>query len=554
MHKLVTVAEMQSVEQEANANGLTYGEMMENAGLGVAEVVLKTCSDLKEGGVLGLVGSGNNGGDTLVALTHLAKQGWKANAYVMRERPPSDPLIVRLKESGGRVFFSAEDSRFNQLEKLLGDQRVLLDGVLGTGIKLPLKKKLAEALGKAKQIIRNMSVPPRIVAVDCPSGIDLQSGEVSPECIPADITVTMAAVKVGLLSFPANKYVGDLYVVGIGLTEDDPRSETWRGIQRFMADGAWVSYVLPPRPSDAHKGTFGTVMVVAGSVNFTGAAVLAGKAAFRCGVGLVCMAVPSPLHTALSGHFVEATWLLLPHELGVIAEDAAEVVFENLGRTTAMLLGPGFGLEETTKDFLARLIGLPQKTGKGKIGFIPTAESSEEHRKELPPLVLDADGLKLLSQIPNWSAMLPPPAILTPHPGEMSIMTGLSIHEIQKDRIGVAEKYAREWGHVVVLKGANTVVASPDGRTVVIPVATAALARGGTGDVLSGAIAGLRAQGIEAFESAVAGCWIHAQAGLYAAKTLGSTAPLLAGDVLNAVAPIVSELYAPRKKMWEMEE
>lgn len=553
MHKLVTVSEMQSVEQEANANGLTYEEMMENAGLGVAEVVLKTCSDLKEDGVLGLVGSGNNGGDTLVALTHLARQGWKANAYVVRERPPTDPLIARLEESGGRIFSRAEDSRFAQLEKLLGDHRVLLDGVLGTGIKLPLKRKLAEALGKAKQILKSMSTPPRVVAVDCPSGIDLQSGEVAPECIPADITVTMAAVKVGLLSFPANNYVGDLYVAGIGLTEADPRSETWRGIQRFIADGAWVSHVLPSRPPDAHKGTFGTVMVVAGSVNFSGAAVLAGKAAFRCGVGLVCMAVPSPLHAALSGHFIEATWLLLPHELGVIAEDAAEVVFENLGRATAMLLGPGFGLEETTKDFLARLIGLPQKTGKGKIGFIPIAESSEEHRKELPPLVLDADGLKLLSQIPNWSNMLPPLAILTPHPGEMSIMTGLSIREIQKDRIGIAEKYAREWGHVVVLKGANTVVASPDGRTVVIPVATAALARGGTGDVLSGAIAGLRAQGIEAFESAVAGCWIHAQAGVYAAKTLGCTAPVLAGDVLNAVAPIVSELYAPRKKMWEVE-
>jgi NAD(P)H-hydrate epimerase len=119
--------------------------------------------------------------------------------------------------------------------------------------------------------------------------------------------------------------------------------------------------------------------------------------------------------------------------------------------------------------------------------------------------------------------------------------------------MGVAEKYAREWGHVVVLKGANTVVASPDGRSVVIPVATAALARGGTGDVLSGAIAGLRAQGVKAFESAVAGCWIHAQAGLYAAKTMGCTAPVLAGDVLNAVAPIVSELYATRKKMWEVE-
>ncbi len=549
MHKLVSVSEMQNIEKEANANGLTYDEMMAHAGLGVADVVSETCTDLKEGGVLGLVGSGNNGGDTLVALTHLARRGWTSSAYIVRERPPTDPLILHLLDAGGRVFRIEEDRDFYQLKQWISEHRVLLDGVLGTGIKLPLKGKLAEALGEAKCIITSMVNPPYIVAVDCPSGVDLNSGEVAPECIPANITVTMAAVKIGLLLFPANNYVGDLHVVGIGLTTDDERSPTWRNIKRFVANRQWVSNRLPIRPPDSHKGTFGTVMVVAGSVNFTGAALLAGKAAFRCGAGLVCMAVPTPLHPILAGHFVEATWLLLPHELGVISEDATDVIFENLGRTTAMLIGPGFGLEDTTKEFLAQLIGISQKVGRGKIGFVSVEGYQKEQRKELPPMVIDADGLKLLSMIPNWSGALPAHTILTPHPGEMAIMTGLSIQEIQSDRIGIAERYAKEWGHVVVLKGAHTVIASPDGNTVVIPVATAALARGGTGDVLSGAIAGLRAQGIGAFEAAVMGCWIHARAGLRAAKALGCTASVLAGDVLDAIPPIISELYEMKEVM-----
>jgi len=162
-------------------------------------------------------------------------------------------------------------------------------------------------------------------------------------------------------------------------------------------------------------------------------------------------------------------------------------------------------------------------------------ETPAGDRSPLPPLVVDADGLKLLSRLKDWPARLPAPAVLTPHPGEMAILTGLEKEELMSDRLETAEHYARKWGHVVVLKGAFTIIASPDGRTAVIPVATPALARAGTGDVLAGLIVGLRAQGLEAFEAAVAGAWIHAQAGLQAEKDLGSSASVLAGDVLRAV-------------------
>jgi NAD(P)H-hydrate epimerase len=534
---------MQAVEREADAAGLTFEKMMENAGLGLADVVAEVYGDRREGGVLGLVGSGNNGGDTLVALSHLAVRGWRASAYLVRPRPADDPLIARLAKAGGGILSIENDSKLSKLSAWIEDHAVLLDGVLGTGIRLPLRGKLADALEKTSKIVTGREQPPRVVAVDCPSGVDCDSGEAAPETIPADLTVTMAAVKTGLLRFPGSRLAGALRVVGIGLESSGISLESWERIVRRVATAEMVRASLPDRPADAHKGTFGTALVVAGSLNYTGAALLAGQAAYRSGAGLVTLAVPSVLHGALSGQFPEATWLLLPHELGAIADGAAEVIWKNLERVTAMLVGPGFGIEERTLVFLTRLIGAARASRRGGIGFVnPKPGDPGEKGPALPPLVIDADGLKLLARIEGWQAYLPAPAVLTPHPGEMAVLTGLETAEIQADRLAIAERFAHEWGHVVVLKGAYTVVASPDGRTAVIPVATAALARAGTGDVLAGLIAGFRAQGMAAFEAASAGGWIHAQAGLEAEKQLGGSAAVLAGDVLRSVAEVLRAL------------
>jgi NAD(P)H-hydrate epimerase len=258
---------------------------------------------------------------------------------------------------------------------------------------------------------------------------------------------------------------------------------------------------------------------------------------------LVTLAVPQPIHLALAGQFPEATWILLPDEDGVISEHAADVVRSNLERVTALLVGPGFGLQETTRKFIARLLATASKPARGAVGFAPApVKTPSSEGAGLPPLVIDADGLKLLARLPDWAGLLPSPAVLTPHPGEMSVLTGLNVQEIQANRVEIAEKYAQAWGHVLVLKGAFTVVAAPDGRSSIIPVASPALARAGTGDVLAGLIAGLRAQRVEAFPAAVAGAWIHAHAGLMAARTLGSTASVLAGDVLRAAIKVMEEV------------
>lgn len=541
--KLVSTAEMQQVEREADANGLSYEMMMEHAGSGLAEQAHNHYKALREGGVLGLVGSGNNGGDTLVALAKMADWGWKATAYIVRERAEVDPLVERLRSSGGGVISGAGDDKQKLLRSVLKDHALLLDGILGTGISLPLRGSVKDVLGATKKYLSKREEKPAILAVDCPSGVDCDSGEAAQECLAADLTVTMAAVKQGLLRFPANDLVGDLQLVGIGLKDMDERSPSWQEIKRRVVTAEMVKELLPVRRRDAHKGTFGTALIIAGSINFTGAALLAGESAYRAGVGLVTMGVPSPLYPALAGQFPEGTWLLLPHEMGVIAESAAEVVHENLGNSSSILIGPGLGMEDTTKNFLKRLFSDTQKSKKSKIGFVSAAETeADKLSADLPPVVIDADGLKLVSQLKDWTGIISKPAVLTPHPGEMAVMTGLDVKEIQDKRLEVAETYANRWGHIVVLKGANTIVAEPGGQTAVIPVADPALARAGSGDVLAGVITGLRAQGLAPYESAICGAWIHAQSGLLAARSIGTSSSVLAGDIIKAIPGVLGIL------------
>ncbi|HSM23617.1 MAG TPA: ADP/ATP-dependent (S)-NAD(P)H-hydrate dehydratase, partial [Anaerolineaceae bacterium] len=212
---------------------------------------------------------------------------------------------------------------------------------------------------------------------------------------------------------------------------------------------------------------------------------------------------------------------------------------------TALLLGPGWGQEDTTKEFLERLLrgkSTSQKKRSG-IGFVMMdAKETDDVMSQLPPIVIDADGLKLLSKIQNWEKILPVNSILTPHPGEMAVMTDLSLEDIQANRMMVAMEYAQKWGHVVVLTGALTIVAAPQGRLTIVPVAHPALARAGSGDVLAGIITGLVAQGIKPFEAATAGVWIHAQTGIDASERIGHPASVMAGDLLGSIASVLARL------------
>ncbi len=539
MVKLFSVDEMKLLEKEANETGLTYENMMENAGKGLANEIGISYRHLINKKILALVGSGNNGGDALVALSHLASDKWDTHAYIVSTRNENDPLISRVIDNGGQVSLLERDTKYKELTELLNSSSIVIDGVLGTGIKLPLRGEIAKVLSFVKDYCEIKTDKLHIVAVDCPSGVDCDTGKFAPETIPAEMTVTMAGVKQGLIKFPAASLTGELRPVSIGSIE---RLSAYTENNKLILTEDMIRQYLPKRPINSHKGTFGTAFIIAGSVNYTGAALLAGLAAYRVGTGLVTMAIPAPLHAALSGQFPESTWILLPNEMGVISADAAHIVWKNNTRATAMLIGPGLGIEDTTREFLIRLLTHGNERSKGDIGFIHNEEIIDEGKRKLIPFVVDADGLKLISKIKHWSELLPSPAILTPHPGEMAALTELPVEEIQNDRIETAKKYSERWGHVVVLKGAYTVIADPDGNIAIVPVASSSLAKAGTGDVLAGLIVGLRAQGLDAFQAACTGAWIHANAGLLAAKHLGNNASVLARDVLNAVPQIMSDL------------
>jgi NAD(P)H-hydrate epimerase len=490
--------------------------------------------------VLGLVGPGNNGGDTLISLCHLVEQEMDVSAYLINRKTVDDGIVEQFIKMGGKVYASNEDNGNLLIKELIAKCDILVDGVIGTGLKLPLKPEFEIILKDIKGHLQAIEFNPIVIAVDCPSGIDCDTGEVSEYSIPADFTFCMAAVKQGLLKLPAFEYVGRIGIVEIGLNEI---SSSLKSISCQVADEGLIRSLAIKRPLDAHKGTFGTALIVAGSLNYTGAALLAGKAAYRVGVGLVTLGIPSILHSSLSGHFPEATWLLLPHEMGSVSGQAAKVLTKNIAGTNALLIGCGMGVEDTTYEFLEKIILDTSWSAKDhdRIGFIQNTKSIESKQNHVvPPLVIDADGLKLLARIPDWSKFLPENSILTPHVGEMEILTGVSKKKILSNRMSVAEHFAREWRQIVVLKGAFTIIASPDGLTTTIPVATPALSRAGSGDVLAGMIVGFRAQGMEAYQSAIAGSWYHAKAGILASEKLGGAASVIAGDIIDSISGAIS--------------
>ncbi|MCJ7566242.1 MAG: NAD(P)H-hydrate dehydratase [Anaerolineales bacterium] len=536
MKKVVTVEQMRAIEQAADASGLTYDQMMENAGKSIAAEILDYWPDVGGWSVTILVGPGNNGGDGLVVGHYLHKAGAKVSVYLTGARTEEDENLQRIIGHGCPLSIAEKDKQQKVLKNWIVSTDLLVDSVIGTGFKPPIKGDTKKILALVKSVLGQRASAPYIVAVDCPSGLDCDTGEIADESLRADLTVTLAAAKPGLLRFPGAEFVGEIVVGDIGI----PSSQNEiAAIDLEFATREGVRAWLPDRPRDAHKGTFGRVMIVAGSVNFPGAASLSALGAYRSGAGLVTLAVPEPIQKFLVSMIPEATWLVLPHELGVITGAAADVIYEELPHCQALLLGPGFGQETATLNFMKRLI-TPAAAAKQGIGFVRREGTNE--MVKLPPIVIDADGLKLLAGIPDWHVHLPRQSVLTPHPGEMSVMTGLSVAEIQMQRERIALDWAARWGQIVVLKGAFTVVASPFGQATILPFATPALARAGTGDVLSGVIASLLAQGLQPYQAAILGCFIHGMAGEIAAGMIGSTAGVIAGDVAELIPSAISEL------------
>jgi hydroxyethylthiazole kinase-like uncharacterized protein yjeF len=517
---VVTASEMRAIEAEEASRGNTSELLMDRAGRRVAEEVLRRSGPGSAPRVLVLAGPGNNGGDGLVAARRLAEEGVPVRCLTLGRQGPDERLQAPLKP----LRVPVEQAGEANLDAGLAWCTIIVDGLLGTGIKRDVEGELA-------QIVRRVAGADRpILAVDIPTGVDSDTGAVRGAALPCQYTVALGLLKYGHILQPGATLSGEVTLGNIGLSEQAGKSSA----SGELLSDAVVRAMLPGRPVESNKGTFGKAMIVAGSVNYLGAPVLATLGALRSGAGLVTLGCAGDLLGLIAPKLTESTFLPLPSDLGAISGRAVDKLREGLEGYTGLLVGCGLGKDKETVTFIKSLFSRAEAESERHIGF---ASRAVEHPPEtgagkqgLPPLVLDGDALNILSEIEHWSGMVPEGSVLTPHPGEMARLLGSTVEKIQSDRVKVARDAARDWKLVVVLKGAATLVADPSGKVYVSPFSNPALATAGTGDVLAGTIVGFIAQGLAPVNAACVGVYLHGLAGEMLREEFGPAGGL-AGDL-----------------------
>lgn len=560
MIKIVSIEKMREIEAAVDAELLTYAQMMDNAGRAAAKRAQALIKEFESPRVTVLVGAGNNGGDGLVAAKYLAEANLaiEVRLYLLKHRD-DDANVKAIETLGLFTAYATDDKDHRVLKNMVASADLVIDALFGIGVRLPLREEPARILRSVNQVINALKTDepeevlvspahyfdapkshyPSVLAIDCPSGVNCDTGEIDTNTIPADETITFIAAKPGLITFPAAESVGVLSVSNIGIPED---FKAFTREKHILADARLVQSWLPSRETDSNKGTFGKAMIVAGSLNYSGAPSLSALGAYRSGAGLVTIGVPYSIVNTVAARQLEATFVALPHDMGVISENAVPVIRKHIEGYSALLIGPGMGQEETTSKFLQDLLHAEdnQKSGvKARtIGFHKRADSESEisPTSNLPSLIIDADGLNILAKIDNWWELLPENTIITPHPGEMGRLCAISAKEVQENRWGIIEEKAKAWQIHVVLKGAHTLIANPAGEITALPFKNNALATAGTGDVLAGLITGLVVQGMEPYKAAVCGGYVHGLAGEIASKNQGNRRSVIASDVVSAIA------------------
>ncbi|MEJ2253531.1 MAG: NAD(P)H-hydrate dehydratase [Nitrospirota bacterium] len=503
--KVVTSSEIGEIDKKTIEHyGISAPILMERAGVAVAARVKEV---LRESRILVLAGTGNNGGDGLVAARELHNAGYTVKVLITGKRN-------RLKENARLQHDIARKMRVPMefRDKVTaGDLHgsLVLDAVFGTGLSKDIQGPLAE-------VIRAVNgSPARVVAVDIPSGVSSDTGQVLGAALHCAATVTFGAPKRGHFLHPGAGLSGELFVEDIGF----PRA-LFEPIRTAVPSRRDVASLVPAREPYSHKGAYGHVLLVAGSRGKTGAAMMAAHAALRTGAGLVSIGVADSLLGIYEGRVTEEMTLPLEDTgRGSLARGALTGILEFLDeRADVLALGPGIGRDRETAEMVREL--LPRCAA---------------------PMVVDADGINALEGKAALLRKARAPVILTPHPGEFSRLTGMGVKEIESDRVEAALRFAKTSGAYIILKGVPTVVADPAGEALLNPTGNAALAKGGTGDVLTGMVAALLGQGLSPLEAAVLGVYAHGLAGEIAAceKDMRS---VLATDVADAVPGVFGRL------------
>lgn len=513
----VTASEMQEMDRRTIEDvGIPGMVLMENAGRGATRFFLEQFPDVKNRQVGVIAGRGNNGGDGYVMARYLKQKGVSVKVYLLASarRVQGDaaanlkflkPLDIPLIELSGDAAFSKHKSEMARLD-------VWIDAILGIGLKSDVKGYFKTVI----DFINGLDKP--VFAVDIPSGLNSDTGQVCGACIRAKATATFAFAKTGHMIYPGTQYTGALNVVDIGIPL--PIVEAIAPRQEVLTDNLIKSY-LSHRAPDAHKGTTGHLLVVAGSPGKTGAAAMTSVAALRSGAGLVTLGIAESLNAVLESHILEAMTAPLPEtQPGILGESAFDSVNNCMEGKKSVAFGPGLGQAEETISLVHKIV-----------------ESSPI------PLVIDADGLNNLAGNTQILKNARAPIVLTPHPGEMARLANTTTGAIQQDRIRCTRDFATAYNVHVVLKGAHTVIAHPDGQVFINPTGNAGMASGGMGDVLTGIIAGLITQGMSPQRACRVGVYLHGAAADSLAQNLGPYG-YLAGDVMEAIPGAIKKIIS----------
>ena len=515
MIKVVTAKEMQELDRRATAEyGIPSLLLMENAGVETVREMLNAFPALLRSRVVILCGRGNNGGDGCVVARHLLNRGVMVETFLLARRSDvkgdARVNLEILEKLGATPVEVTSGGDLAALAERIGSADIVVDALLGTGAQGRAKGILAEAI----ELVNRAGRP--VVAVDLPSGLTADDPEPPGPAIQAALTVTFALPKRSLLLYPAAGYAGTVRIVDIGIPSALYRDPE---ISLGLLEAQDVAPAFPRRDAAAHKGTFGHVLVIAGSVGKTGAATLASLAAQRAGAGLVTLALPHSLNDIMEVKLTEVMTEPLPEtEARTIGREALDRLLHLAEGKTAVVIGPGLGTHPSTQKLVRELL--------------PSLRL---------PIVLDADGLNALAGHAEVLGQAAGPVILTPHPGELSRLLGVARDEVLRKRIPLAQEVAARFNAILVLKMAHTVITSPKRGAVIVPTGNPGMATGGTGDVLTGLIAGLLAQGVEPSLAAQAGTYVHGLAGDLAAERLGQEA-MLAGDLLDRVPEAIRQV------------
>lgn len=511
--KIVSSSEMKNLERETFRNGVTSKLLMEKAGTSVSKRIAEI---LGHGTILTLIGPGKNGGDGLIAATHLKKLGFRSMAITTSELTGTK-LCENAQKSGVDLYeLGNYKKQILLIEKLLTESDLILDALYGIGLNKPITPPVSLLIESVNRI-KNAHSSKKIVALDIPSGLNPDTGIADKTTIKADITLSLGFTKLGLCSPDGVVFAGRNEIIDIGISTSETKSPISSIISKKL-----VSSKLPFRTLNSHKGTFGHSLIIGGSKNFTGAVSLAAIGAQRAGSGLTTIATPESIFPIVASHLKEAIYLPLTDNTETeFVSNAITSIQMNIKKYTSVLIGCGLGLSENSRE-LTKTILL---------------------KKNLPeiPLVIDADALNILSENQNWHQKIPKNSILTPHPGEMARLSGKTIKEIELDRVNICKSYATKWNCIVILKGAFTVISSPNGNIWISLFANPNLATAGTGDILAGIITGLLAQKIEPLDAAISGVYLH---GLSAemANPENTSSGIIASDILPYIPIAINQI------------